>query len=74
MLLRAKEILFGATPVPPTQPERFAVFPGRSDAHAAPPDWSEQRDDLDRRFWEDPDQLLERLDRFAEKNWLPMDL
>jgi len=73
LLRAAKDALFGANPVPPTQSDRIAVFPGMSDAHVAPPDWSKRLDDLDRRFCEDPDRLGERLDRFAEKHGLPVD-
>jgi hypothetical protein len=73
LLREAKSILFGSNPVPPTQTERIAVFPGMSDAHAAPPDWSERLDDVNRRFWEDPDRLGERLDRFAAKHGLSVE-
>jgi len=70
LLIEAKEILFGAIPAPPTQSQRYAVFPGISETHAAPPDWSERLDDLDRRFCADPDRLGERLDRFAQNHGL----
>jgi hypothetical protein len=73
LLRDAKGILFGSNPVPPTQSERSAAFPDLSDTHTAPPDWSERLDDLDRRFWEDPDGLRGRLDRFAAKHGLPVD-
>jgi hypothetical protein len=42
LLLEAKDTLFGANPVPPTQAQRSAMFPGMSETDAARPDWSER--------------------------------
>jgi hypothetical protein len=70
LLLEAKQVLFGSTPMPSTESDRFAVLLGIADDAAEAPEWAQWLDAVDRRFCEDPDQLTERLARFAEQHSL----
>jgi hypothetical protein len=56
--------------MPSTESDRFAVLLGIADDAAEAPEWAQWLDAVDRRFCEDPDQLTERLARFAEQHSL----
>jgi Domain of unknown function (DUF4375) len=74
MLVEAKEIIFGENPVPTTQTGRLATFPPYpEDSQPDPQDWSSRLDALDRQFWKHPDDLPERIEKYAQDNALRSD-
>jgi hypothetical protein len=70
LLREAKEAVFGKRPLPKRLIERRAMLSSISEAHGPV---SEKLDQLDKLFWEDPDGLDERIEKFAEANALRKD-
>ena len=71
LLLRAKEILFPDGEPPRDQEERWRAmrqYPEK--VGAARPEWSVEVDELDKAWYEDPDQLGDKLRAFAEGHGL----
>jgi hypothetical protein len=71
LVLRAKSILFGDIELPTDQAERWQAMPQYPDEGSAPrPGWDVELEDVDKEYWEDPDQLGDKLRAFAEERGL----
>jgi hypothetical protein len=70
LLLKAKDILFSSTPIPASEADRVAALPDVTDDETEAPEWAQRLYVVDRRFCADPDQLTERIERFAERHGL----
>lgn len=71
LLLRAKDILFDHREPPQDQKERWEAmrqYPESDSAQA--PDWVVELEQVDRAYWNDPDQLRVRSRAFAEEHGL----
>ncbi len=67
LLMSAKALIFGDLEVPSNTGERRKVLMAQGEAH------QEALDILDKEFWADPDQLSERMTRYAEEHDLHKD-
>jgi hypothetical protein len=71
LLRDAKDVVFGAQPVPKTKAQRSAVLSRLTTERS--PDRTAKLDHLDKEFWADPDKLSDRIERYAEANALRKD-
>jgi len=71
LLVAAKHVLFPHGDIPRDQAARYEIMPKYPDAPDAPrPDWDMELERISDEFYTDPDQLPERLHRYALDNQL----
>jgi Domain of unknown function (DUF4375) len=69
LLRRAKDIVFPTTPVPAETETRRDQVPV-ADPDDPAPEWLQELDELDQRFYADADGLTPRLEAFARQHGL----
>lgn len=65
LLKEAKELLFGQAPVPADTISRRSILPG-VEPNPMPPQASTKLYELDKQYWDGPDDIFKLLDEFAE--------
>ena len=67
LLMSAKTLIFGELEVPSNTGERRQIMQAQGDVHQA------KLESFDKEFWSDPDQLSERMTRYAKEHDLHKD-
>ncbi|MGA7632252.1 MAG: DMP19 family protein [Terriglobales bacterium] len=70
LLQEARDAVFPSIPVPTSIAERRRALSSYPEDSSPTPKWSEKLDDLDKRFWADPDGITLRLETFARNHGL----
>jgi hypothetical protein len=70
LVLQAKEILFGSQHELPALSARREILLSMLEGNGGESDWSQRLEAVEQRFYEDPDQLDERMGAFARKHLL----